>query len=1229
MMMANGAKLLRLFVSFCVALSYAPSAFPQTTTTGAVEGRVYLTGAPDRGVPGATILVRNEDTGLERSVASDASGAYFFGTLPPGDYTITVTAPGYEARTLTKFPVRLSKKNLVIPPIGLQTTTVATSQPPGAQPPVTPPPSAQPAPGPGPVTTTPVGVAGSEGTGSEQLTNTTDASRGQNLDRRTLIALPLPGVRTVDDLAFLSPGVAPPPQAIGNSVGPGIGAGVGTSGQFSVNGMRSRSNNFTIDGSDNNDEDIGVRRQGFTSLTPQTIDSLQEFQIITLLPEPQFGRKPGAQVNAVSRAGGTRFHGTAYGFFTDRALRSRDPFDFTGGPAAFPITAEGQPVLLDGQQLAPANPVGSENSFTQGRFGIVLGGPLVKPNTFFFVSAERQEINAVRESHFAVPTVEERGLFKSGGTGLQTVGGDLVFPTSAIGDAIFSLFPFPNNPVGPYGPNTFTEVLGAGAHGTVFSARVDQQNINAFGKTHTLAGRYNFTDDSTNLPVTGESLFSSLLADVRTQNLSVILDSTLSARATNQFRFSYGRTDLAFSEVRDPFLLPAGERFDNPGSFVDNTEFLLNARVALNLTVPGTGPTYVTPPPPFDKTEFFTGLLGQVIVSGFSPVGVDVFNFPQGRTNNTFQYADTLIYSRGIHRFTAGADIRRIQLNSFLDRNFRPLAVFNGAINLGSIVNPDPNLAGVLLGSDFASVGAPTGFYQTQAVFPDSTIGLRYWQDSFFLSDQIRVSPTFTLTLGLRYDLNTVPTEVNRRIESTFDSQDVKNFIALENLFGTSGLDQFLAGRTEIFELDKDNFGPHVAFAWDPFGDGKTSIRAGYGIYYDTIPGAVISQSRNVFPSFLTLNTAGLQIDPNAPNRLGFFNPQFAAALGTLNTFDSNLFQGIFGTADLSTTFLALAAATNFSGGLGFVLPSHDLQTPYAHHWGLTVERQIENDFLVSGAYVGTKGVHLLRFATPNLGLNAIPVVTSARKSADSPTPLFDGFTVPPKIGRPFPLLGSFTSIESDSNSSYHALQLQATKRFSHRVQFTTAYTWSHAIDEVSDLFDLAGATALPQDSFDRRKERADANFDVRHRFVYSLIWDLPILERSKVWGGWQVASIGTFQTGQPYSLLFCCDANLDGNLTDRVTPDLTLPGNAPRNSLRAPGINTIDVSLNKRFRFSEHHNLEFRTEVFNLGNHENFGIPVNQLFFGGLTTRPAKEQIFTDTRVPMRTIQFGLKYSF
>jgi len=228
-------------------------------------------------------------------------------------------------------------------------------------------------------------------------------------------------------------------------------------------------------------------------------------------------------------------------------------------------------------------------------------------------------------------------------------------------------------------------------------------------------------------------------------------------------------------------------------------------------------------------------------------------------------------------------------------------------------------------------------------------------------------------------------------------------------------------------------------------------------------------------------------------------------------------------------------------------------------------------------------------------------------------------------------LLGSFTSIESDANSDYHALQLQLNKRFSGGLQFTTSYTWSHAIDEVSDVFDLAGTLSLPQNLFNRRDERADANFDIRHRFVYSAVWDIPFLKENYILGGWQLASIGTFQTGQPFSVISCCDENLDGNLTDRRY-NLTDPS-FPRNKRHAPGVASVDLAVNKLFKFSDRYNLEFRSEFFNLFNRTHFGFPVHQLFFGGGNTnlRPLNvdDPIYVDTLVPPRTIQFALRFNF
>ena len=352
------------------------------------------------------------------------------------------------------------------------------------------------------------------------------------------------------------------------------------------------------------------------------------------------------------------------------------------------------------------------------------------------------------------------------------------------------------------------------------------------------------------------------------------------------------------------------------------------------------------------------------------------------------------------------------------------------------------------------------------------------------------------------------------------------------------------------------------------------------------------------------------------------------------------------------------AKRTNYSSGPAFVLPDNDLRTPYAQHWSLTLEKEVFGNYLFSAAYVGTHGDRLLRLATPNLGPNVIPVVLQTVPVPGTIVPRFRGTTVSPGAiqtisetviktdGRPYPLLGSFTSMESDAQSNYHSLQLQATRRFSGPLQWTAAYTWGHAIDEVSDLFDLSGARALPQNNGNLRAERGNASFDVRHRLVASLVWDLPFFNKSKLLGGWRLAGIGTVQTGQPYTIYAPYDANLDGNLTDRLNSTVGLKnvqknevqfefsdplsqvaslgqdGAVGRNTFRAPGLADVDLAVSKNFRFTERARCEFRTEFFNLLNRTHFGIPVHEVDFPGFGRS-------VNTLIPARTIQFALKFSF
>jgi len=1254
----------------------AVSVSAQDTVTGAFEGIVSdsQSGAP---LKGADVQIINEQTGLTVSLVTDYRGRFYQGLLLPGTYRVRVAMPGYQTREVLQ-RLKITYTGEVVPvPVALDPAPAAV------------------APGPTPAPTPSLSV---EDTDIRSSLVRTDGRRGGSFSEDEVLALPLGGstlTRTFDSLALLLPGVAPPPQTLGSVAGPGVGAGVGSAGQFSVNGLRSRANNFTVDGSDNNDEDIGVRRQGFVALIPQPIESIQEYQVITTLAPAQFGRNIGAQVNAVSRSGGNQTHGSIYGFFNASQLNSTNFFDTTNGADSILVkSATGQQVTIDGRPVSVRNQSNGEDSFTLGQGGFVLGGPLATDRMFYFFSGEGQVINAAKEQSFAVPTVEQRGAFGTGASaifrnplGRRDASGNLIdqvfaYPTTVRGDAVFNFFPFPNNPGGVYGANTVTQSLPASAQGKVLSGKFDG-NFKIRQRLQTVTARYNFTDDRRDIPSVGGALFSSIRSNVRTQNFSFFLNSKVSAPASsnylfNQVRLSYGRTRLDFEELRD-------RSFMRPGISLPNTPFLLNAPLFINSTLPRSitaidfaaniGPVLYTTDPLAPTTESALGPISQINIAGFSPIGVDVFNFPQRRINNTYQVADTVTYRARSHSWTFGVDTRRTELNSELPRNAGPLLTFNGA--------PEVTLteAGTFAYSNrfirpetFTAASAASGFSQTLATGGESSIGLRFYQWDFFGGDDWRVTPNLSLSFGLRYEYNTPPKEVNNRIERTFSDPA---------LGLAPGLRQFIGGRTRIFEPDKNNFAPRLGLAYSPelFGRNKTTvIRAGYGWFYDQILGAVASQSRNVYPTFLTIDLAGgfanLRFVPGnnqfgdscqLANRCPFdlINPQVATIFGT-----RLVLPGTLNTLNPAISFAQIAGIVNLVGGgpvpalsgFGVTLPARELDMPMAQHYSVTWDQQLARNFVLSIGYVGTQGRHLLRFATPNLGRNALltPLAFSTLLGAE---PNFFGLALPPGAritpsgniagGRPQSTVGAVTQFETSANSRYDGLQVQARGRLHAGLQFQVSYTLSKTTDDVSDVFDLAGASALPQNGLNLAAERGPANFDARHRVAYNFIYDVRPSPKSSpfvrgLFGNLQFAGTGQFQTGQPFTVNSIFDVNLDGNLTDRlnntngleITGDRAQPlrlttnntfsmlapvgqdGIVGRNSFRAGNILELDLSVIKSFHFTDTRRLSVRADFFNFINRANFGVPVRLLEAPGFGKA-------TDTVTPGRRIQFALKYSF
>ncbi|HLG12936.1 MAG TPA: carboxypeptidase-like regulatory domain-containing protein [Blastocatellia bacterium] len=1174
------------------------------------------------GLLDARVVVTNQGGGATREAATNQYGDYFVSDLPTGEYTVTASYSLGEAKDALgeRILVTLDQRVIAAPAIKIVEALSPATNLPAPQPP----------------------AAVQEESKFGALIHTADAARATNFTERQIASLPLGGssyMRSFDDLALLVAGVAPPPFTPG-AHGPGVGFGIGTAGQFSVNGMRARSNNFSVDGSDNNDPDVGVRRQGFVALVPQPIESVMEVSISTLLWDAELGRNFGSQVNAVSKYGANTYHGQGFGFFSDSALNARDPFARRKDP------------------------------FTRTQAGFAIGGPIAGDRTQFFGSFEHQQTNSSIEQHFATPRLAERRFSAVPRFGsLSSPDGPVVGPfrgTTPLGDNVLSLYPAPNNPGGPFGPNTFTELLPADGRGNVFSFRLTERLSTA----HTLDGRYNFTDDDRILPSVNRAIRSTIEAGTRSQNLSLILNSTLGARLYNMARFSFGRTRLDFS--------------DYPGS-----PFIFSKSSKGTVKVGGSTSRF--------SSE--TGPVGELVIEPFSPVGVGAFTFPQSRASNTFQYADTISLTAGEHLVKFGANVRRYHLNSVLDRLYRPQVVYSGGLLVSGRIDFDGEFISfpgrsTVSGVELASLGAASSVLQTiTSGAPDSALGLRFSEYHAFVNDTWRIRPNLSIDYGLRYEYNTVPRDAHARIENALALSDLPasgasrfDNPARDEKFNAavSAYKKVLDERTTIYEPDRNNFGPHVGVAWAP-GGGNTAVRAGYGIYYDTILGALVSQSRNVFsreipinvdPSFLKFslfnlnNPAFLEIVRDAQGN--FTNPVRLLRPGSCNQFGTcNQFGGS------REDFVALIGQLfiqNPFGGLAFTLPEKDLRTPYAQQWHMTIERQMTDDYFISAAYVGTKGTKLTRLTTPNLGVNVTPVIPLATERPD------EVFAFPvifsPALGsafvstssfncpicyidgtfdrRPNPDLGAYQVFENSARSTYHALQLEARKRYSHGYQFTATYTWSHAMDDVSDVFPIAGAPVLAQDSFNLRAEKASASFDVRQRLALSLVWDLPFYRNAKtgaarLLGGWQMAATFQAQTGQPFTLNVAFDANLDGNLSDRASTTgglIFLSGHGPqrvalkkgkdvndffvlarngvvgRNTARGDGLVNLDLAASKRFKFGERQILEWRTEFFNVFNRANFGLPVRVIGAPGFGSA-------TETITPARTLQFALKYSF
>jgi Carboxypeptidase regulatory-like domain/TonB dependent receptor len=548
---------------------------------------------------------------------------------------------------------------------------------------------------------------------------------------------------------------------------------------------------------------------------------------------------------------------------------------------------------------------------------------------------------------------------------------------------------------------------------------------------------------------------------------------------------------------------------------------------------------------------------------------------------NSFQWADDVFLIKGVHALQFGVLVERMQDNLRLTSRTNGVFKFSSLSDL--LINRPRNFLGLL----------PT---------PVPTFGVRQTLSGAYVQDDIRIRKNLTINAGLRHETTTVPAEAHGRLSNLLYLTDAKPHL----------------GSPYFLNPTLRNFEPRVGFAWNPFTDGKTAIRGGFGAF-DVLP----------LPYTFTLIT---------PNSVPFSNRIVGDVLPP-GSFPTGAYLGLAGDST--------AASASYV--------EHAPKRSYVMQWNLSASRELPAGLTLTLGYVGSRGVHQ-PFRVDNFNM-VLPTLTPA------------GYLFPPASSsqKLNPNFGRVTGMLWQGNSFYNALQMVITKKVTHGVQFRGAYTWGKSIDTLSaTVADDAFPNGLLNPLFfDQRTTRGLSDFDVRQIFASNFTWELPAPKmRSRLtqsaFGGWQLGGIFKASSGQPFTPLLGGDPlgmKLDETneppnrvtgpgcetLTNPGSPNhyiktqcLSFPnpanlrGNLGRNTLIGPGVSKFDASIFKNNHtrlFSENTNVQFRAEFFNLFNRPNFASPTDNLTVFDQTGKPIPSAgLITSTQTSARQIQFALK---
>lgn len=1152
------------------------------TTTGSISGLV--TDPSGAVIARANVVATNSQTGIKTETKSDDKGFYRLAALPIGTYDVEISQGGFKTFKTTGVVIdaNSSLRVDVVLQVGQASEVVNVES-------------------------------------NAVVVETQNTQLGEVIEGKKITSVPLNG-RSFTDLLALQPGVSPYGDSAG-TYGDRPVSGNLNAGNQSVNGGREASNGFMVNGAN-----VEEGRNNGTAIIPN-LDSIAEFRIITSNFDAEYGNYSGGQVNVATKSGTNQYHGTAFEFLRNTNLDAKNYFDITRGV------------------------------FQQNQFGGTFGGPIIPGKTFFFVDYQGTRLVQAPTATTTVPSLADRvGNLTDQATVLDGFAGSGGGVNGSNWASILSTrLGYPVSPGEPYYmlgcassaacvfPNAFVPMNAWSPAAKGLLPFIPQPNVNGAGFNFTSsAAALRLRDDKSGIRIDHNTRFGQISGYYFIDGY--LLNNPYPGGPASGVTTGGGATVPGFSGTTPgrAQLVTLGDTktFGNSAVNEFRLSFLRNANIfgqpsgglgvklsSLGFVTPFTAPGGIGPVNPA-----FEGV-PQVVFNNFI-IGVPTTSTKQ--YNNTYQVLDNFSKVVGRHNFKFGGQFHYDQIN---ERNYTQ-------------ENGQFTFTGSETGSDFLDflLGAPSSFVQASQQILDSRS--RYM--GLFFQDGWRARPDLTINYGVRWEFSTPWYDTQNKIETIVPGEQSVVFPGAPTGWvvpGDPGIPRTLA------PTQKDGFTPRLGIAWSPSfdhgflskltgGPGKTSIRAGFGMYYTSFEDST---------QFLEVGDPPYGLFYGSPVPPLLESPYIDRATGSPEgqRFPFNFPPTNVGPKNPDPNF-NWAAVEPISFGFAFYYKN---RMPYSTHYELSIQRQIGNNTVATVEYVGTQGHRLLTSIEANPSNPQICLATPGCGP-------FSETTSRTILG---PNFGSNPFTKAAANSNYNSLQ-SSLRHSSKWASFLLGYTYSRCFDNASGLQD----TTYP---FDPHRSYSLCAFDVTHNFVGSYTIPLPfdrLVPRGswadRVVSGWSLSGITSFVTGLPITLSENDDQSLlgvqfatadvpncsvgpillntdprkrdaGGNLIPYFNTPLTSPealgqfGNCNRRFFHGPGINNIDMALLKNTKITERTELQFRAEAFNLLNHAQFNNPSGTIFTGclgpnGLPTGGCQFGIVNSARPP-RIMQLALKLVF